>query len=117
MSRLNRSAFGRGIRTVERTTDLQNPSAEAVSSVEAQAQIGLVAGVKDGAVDLIWNKVPEPEPAQDWFTYIIRTALHARVQGIEPAPTTWDTVQRRIEALFPSLSHQGEVCKRRRQND
>ncbi len=117
MSRLNRSAFGRGIRTVERTPDLQNPSAEAVSSVAAQAQIGLFAGVKDGAVDLICNEVPEAEPAQDWFTSVIRTALQARVQGIEPAPTTWDTVRRRIEALFPSLSHQGEVSIRRRQND
>jgi hypothetical protein len=71
---------------------------------------------KDSAVDQIWNKVPEAEPAQDWFTSVIRMALYARVEGIEPAPTTWDTVRRRIEALVPSLPHQGEVCKRRRQD-
>jgi len=76
---------------------------------------------KDNAVDRmeespIWKKVPEAEPEEDGFTLVIRTALQARVKGIEPAPTTWDTVRRRIEALVPSLPHQGEVCKRRRQD-
>jgi hypothetical protein len=61
----------------------------------------------------IWKRVPEAGPVEDEFTVLIRTALQARVRGIEPAPTTWDTVRRRIEALVLPLSEQGEVCIRR----
>jgi hypothetical protein len=73
---------------------------------------------KDNGVDWmgespIWKKVPGAEPEEDGFNLVIRAALQARVEGIEPAPTTWDTVRRHIEALVPPLSEQGEVCIRR----
>jgi hypothetical protein len=56
-----------------------------------------------------WNVVPLAEPAEDWLAAVIRMALHASVEGIEPPPTTWDQIRRRIEASVSPLSHQGEI--------
>jgi hypothetical protein len=53
---------------------------------------------------------------EDWLATLIQAALQEWAEGIEPPPHTWDRIQRRIQALVPSLSPQGELGTRRRRN-
>ncbi len=55
----------------------------------------------------------EVESNDDWLATVIRQALQACTEDVEPSPVTWDLITKRIEASVSSLSRQEEIQVRR----
>jgi len=59
---------------------------------------------------------PGAELPEDWLATVVRAALQEWAESIEPPPHTWDRIRRRIQALVPSMSLQGEIGTGRRRD-